>query len=157
MRKYYIIIGLLILAGIVYYTGLYTYFQRTEVYEALPDSGDSSQVENAAQTIVSGSFVGVDAIHKGSGTARIILDGTKQYLRLENFEVTNGPDLYVYLSESKTPGNDLQSLDKYLILGKLKGNVGDQNYEIPEPFRGYNTAIIWCQKFGVLFTYAIMR
>ncbi|OGN04524.1 MAG: hypothetical protein A3B99_00955 [Candidatus Yanofskybacteria bacterium RIFCSPHIGHO2_02_FULL_44_12b] len=107
--------------------------------------------------MVQGSFVEVDLVHKGSGTAKIIEADGKRILRLENFEVTNGPDLYVYLSESRTPGNDLKSIDKYIILGPLKGNKGDQNYEIPSPFVGYDTAIIWCQKFGVLFSYALMQ
>lgn len=144
----------------VFYFRFHTYFQRTEVNEALPSANSTpsgSFPSPTPRTIVSGEFVEVDAIHKGSGTARIIEQDGKQYVRFENFQVTNGPDLYVYLSESTTPTNDLKSLDKYLILGSLKGNVGDQNYEIPEPFRGYHTVIIWCQKFGVLFSYAIMR
>ena len=104
-----------------------------------------------------GSFVKVDAVHKGSGIARITEVNGTRYLQLENFEVTNGPDLYVYLSESKTPGGTLESLDKYFSLGPLKGNAGNQIYEIPKPFQGYHTAVIWCQKFGVLFSYAVMR
>jgi len=156
-----ILIGgfILIVAGIVYFTGLYTYFQSKEVNEELPMTSEQSQ----AQTLVQGTFVDVDAVHKGSGTARIIReenkiqDLSKQYLRLENFNVTNGPDLYVYLSESKTPGGDLQSLDKYISLGVLKENSGNQTYEIPPQFQGYHTAVIWCQRFGVLFTYAVMQ
>lgn len=143
--------------GVIYFMGLYTYFQSKEVNEPLPNYNGSSQTEAAPQTLFQGSFVGVDFVHKGSGTARIIQDGVKRYLRLENFEVTNGPDLYVYLSESQTPGNDLKSLDKYINLGRLKGNIGDQNYEIPDPFQEYNSVVIWCQKFGVLFTYAIIK
>ena len=153
MKKYFILGGLIIVAGVVYFTGLYTYFTGREVQDELPQGN----VQSTPLTVVQGSFVEVDVVHKGSGTARIITEGGKRYLRLENFEVTNGPDLFVYLSESKTPGGDLKSLDKYISLGQLKGNSGNQTYEIPEPFRGYDTAIIWCQKFGVLFSYAVMR
>ena len=63
----------------------------------------------------------------------------------------------MYLTESKTPGDSLESLSKYISLGLLKGNIGDQNYEIPAMFRGYDTAVIWCQEFGVLFSYAVME
>lgn len=155
-----IILGLIVIVVVVgladYYFGFHTYFQRTEVNEVFPavstdENGIGPKIE------IQGSFVDVDTIHKGSGTASIIEQQGKRYLRFEDFQVTNGPDLYVYLSESQMPGNDLKSLDKYINLGRLKGNVGDQNYEIPEPFRSYNTAIIWCQKFGVLFSYAIME
>lgn len=148
----------------VFYFRFHVYFQETVVNEALPTllpKTDADPMKSAEpvkpQTLVKGSFVEVDAVHKGSGTARIILQDDKRYLRFDNFQVTNGPDLYVYLSESKTPGGDLKSLDKYISLGLLKGNIGDQNYEIPENFQGYNTAVIWCQKFGVLFSYAVME
>lgn len=160
-----IIIFVLILAAVLgelFYFRFHTYFLRTEVNEALPGASLDNKntvpaVGAVSQTVAQGSFVEIDAFHKGSGTARIIMQEEKRYLRLENFEVTNGPDLYVYLSESKNPSNDIKSLDKYIILGPLKGSVGDQNYEIPEPFRGYDTAVIWCQKFGVLFSYALMK
>lgn len=160
MKKRVFIIGIAIVIIAVWaevsYFRFRTYFQRTEVQETLPPM-PLSQAGSAMRIIVSGSFVKVDLVHKGSGTARIIEQAGKRYLRLDNFEVTNGPDLYVYLAESKTPGNTLESLGKYISLGPLKGNVGNQTYEIPEPFRGYDTAVIWCQKFGVLFTYALMQ
>jgi hypothetical protein len=131
----------------------HTAFQRNEVQEALPSVSSAL----APLTVVQGAFVAVDGAHRGSGTARIISADGKRYLRLENFEVSNGPDLYVYLSESKTPANTLQSLGKYVSLGELKGNAGNQTYDIPDSIRGYDTALIWCQRFGVLFTYAVMR
>ncbi len=140
----------------LFYFRFHTFFQRTEVQETLPPM-PSGKTQVQARTVVSGSFVAVDAVHKGSGTARIVEQGGIQYLRLENFEVTNGPDLYLYLSESTTPGGSLQSLGAYINLGGLKGNAGNQTYAIPGSFRGHNTAVIWCQKFGVLFSYAVMR
>jgi hypothetical protein len=140
----------------VSYFQFHTYFQRTVVQETLPPM-PSDSTQQGSRTIVSGSFTEVDAIHKGSGTARIIEQNGVKYLRLENFEVTNGPDLFVYLSESKTPSNSLESISKYIDLGPLKGNAGNQTYEIPAAISGYNTAIIWCRKFGVLFSYAVMQ
>lgn len=151
----FVVIIMLVVVAVLsdlFYFRFHTYFQSNEVNEESPVA-----VTDDLNTVVQGQFVGIDMIHKGSGTAKIIEQDGKRYLRFENFEVTNGPDLYVYLSESKTPGNNLKSIDKYINLGPLKGNIGDQNYEIPEPFRGYDTAIIWCQKFGVLFSYALMQ
>ncbi|MEK7151694.1 MAG: DM13 domain-containing protein [Patescibacteria group bacterium] len=150
-----IVLTLIVVVAELFYFRFHTYFQTQRVSESLPVPSNS--MSDSLNTIVRGQFVEVDPIHKGSGTAQIIEQEGKRYLRFENFEVTNGPDLFVYLSESKTPGNDLKSLDKYINLGRLKGNVGNQNYEIPEPFRGYDTVIIWCQKFGVLFSYAVMQ
>ena len=93
-----------------------------------------------------GSFTGADSFHKVEGTAKILSTDDKVYLSLENFKSTNGPDLKVYLSEDK-------SAISYINLGELKGNIGNQNYEIPEgtDLSKYKYALIWCEQFSVLF------
>lgn len=154
MKRYYFLAAILVVSGVIYYTGLYTYFIRKDVQELMPVASD---ITKASEVLAIGSFVEVDLIHKGSGTAKLLKVDGKRVLRLEDFSVTSGPDLYVYLSESKTPAGNIKSLDKYLSLGLLKGTSGNQNYEIPEPFRGYDTVVIWCQRYRVLFTYAVMQ
>jgi electron transfer DM13 len=93
-------------------------------------------------------FVGVnDGIHNAEGDAKVIqLDDGSNILRLENFKSTNGPDLYVYLSTDKAASD-------FVNIGRLKGNMGNQNYEIPEgtDLSKYDTVLIWCQAFSVLF------
>jgi Electron transfer DM13 len=99
-------------------------------------------------TTYSGTFVGVnDGIHNAEGMAKVIrLDDASMILRLENFKATNGPDLYVYLATDR-------SASDFVDLGRLKGNIGNQNYEIPEgtDFSRYDTVLIWCKAFSVLF------
>jgi hypothetical protein len=95
-----------------------------------------------------GNFVGAgDGFHNTEGVAKIIqlADGT-DILRLENFKATNGPDLYVYLSTDKTNADIVN-------LGRLKGNIGNQNYLIlaDTDITKYNTALIWCRAFSVIF------
>jgi Electron transfer DM13 len=95
-----------------------------------------------------GNFLGAgDGFHNAEGVAKIIqlADGT-DILRLENFKATNGPDLYVYLSTDKTNADIVN-------LGRLKGNIGNQNYLIPAgtDITKYNTALIWCRAFSVIF------
>jgi hypothetical protein len=98
-----------------------------------------------------GQFVGL-AGHSGTGDAGIFQnpDGSL-VLRFENFDIQNGPDLEVYL----VPGPDQTSLPEGSIhLGALKGNVGDQNYELPpgtELVPGAYTALVWCEAFSVEF------
>jgi hypothetical protein len=38
-------------------------------------------------------------------------------------------------------------------LGELKANIGNQNYEIPDgtDLAKYDTALVWCKQFSVLF------
>jgi Electron transfer DM13 len=95
-----------------------------------------------------GNFVGAgDGFHNAEGVAKVIqLTDGNYILRLENFKSTNGPDLYVYLSEDKTNADIIN-------LGRLKGNIGNQNYPIPAgtDLSKYNTALIWCRAFSVLF------
>jgi hypothetical protein len=98
-----------------------------------------------------GQFVGL-AGHSGTGDAGIFQnpDGSL-VLRFESFDIQNGPDLEVYL----VPGPDQTSLSEGSIhLGALKGNIGDQNYELPpgtELAPGAYTALVWCEAFSVEF------
>jgi hypothetical protein len=100
----------------------------------------------------SGSFTGADEFHFGRGTARLIPTAAGGYVvRFEDFEVRNGPDLYVYLSPS-TDG----SVDGGVELGRLKADTGNQNYDVPSGVDPAAAAsvVIWCKQFGVLFATA---
>jgi len=55
----------------------------------------------------------------------IPIEGGGNVLRLGDLVVTNGPDLYVYLSTDK-------SASDFVNLGRLKANIGNQHYQIPE-------------------------
>jgi hypothetical protein len=99
--------------------------------------------------LLTGEFVGVnDGIHNAEGMAKVIQidDASSMILGLENFKATNGPDLYVYLASDS-------SASDFVDLGRLKGNMGNQNYDIPEgvDFSIYNSVLIWCKAFSVLF------
>ncbi|MBI2063795.1 MAG: DM13 domain-containing protein [Candidatus Yanofskybacteria bacterium] len=119
---------------------------------------EPEQAEAAIKILKSGNFVDVDFIHKGSGRAFLLEypDGSK-VLRFEDFNITNGPDLFVYLAETTAPTGDLEGLGNYIDLGRLKGNAGNQNYELPAGIGNFNSVVIWCKKFGVLFPYAVMH
>lgn len=95
-----------------------------------------------------GNFVDAgDGFHKAEGIAKVInLADGRTFLRLENLKTTNGPDLYVYLSVGKDASDIVN-------LGRLKGNIGNQNYEIPAgtDLSKYNTVLIWCKAFSTLF------
>jgi len=104
--------------------------------------------ENQTNDMLTGNLIDAgDGFHMASGQVKIlqIPDGT-QILRFENLDVTNGPDLYVYLA------TDITAKD-FVSLGRLKANMGNQNYPIPEntDFEKYNTVLVWCQAFSTLF------
>src|SRR3989344_8446216 len=157
-KLWFVIIGVAVIAGGVYYFGLYTYFVKTEIHEELPRQGEApDSPASQMRTLAIGSFGEIDLIHKGSGQAKLIEINGKTFLRLENFSVTSGPDLYVYLSNSTKPTHNVKDLDDYADLGRLKATSGEQNYDIPPSAEGYRTAVIWCKQFGVLFSFAVIE
>lgn len=114
--------------------------------EGMPGQGESPSAP-AATVSRYGQFEGV-AGHRAEGTAKVVLAGGSEYLRFEDFEVTNGPDLRVYL----TKGGDVAG---GVHVAKLKGSRGDQNYDITGLGAGaYDTAVVYCQPFGVHFAHA---
>ena len=108
--------------------------------------------------VAQGAFKDGDSFHKGEGTAKVyrMADGS-HLLRLEGFKVTNGPDLHVLLAGNPAPRErqDLEQ-EKYYDLGKLKGNVGDQNYVVPSTvdLRLVRSVVIYCLPFHVVFSTA---
>ena len=126
--------------------------------ESTPEESSSTEDEQAPPPppsapvlLGAGQFVGL-AGHSGTGDAGIFEDPDGSLvLRFENFDIQNGPDLEVYL----VPGPDQTSLAEGSIhLGELKGNIGDQNYELPpgtDLAPGAYTALVWCEAFSVEF------
>ena len=105
------------------------------------------------EPLAAGSFHGV--AHKTSGTATIYkLAGGKRALRLTDFETSNGPDVQVYLVAA-TDAKDNETVTKagFVHLGALKGNKGNQNYDLPADLdlNKYRAVTIWCRRFGVNF------
>ena len=95
-------------------------------------------------TIYDGDFTSLNR-YSVTGDALVLTDGTEQrFVRFENFESTNGPDLKVYL---RADNGDAVSL------GTLSGNIGNQNYEIPADIDLdiFTTVQIWCERFSVGF------
>ena len=108
------------------------------------------------QIILKGSFYNL--AHLSSGEAAVYqLADSSRILRLQNFSVENGPDLYVYLVPiDPVPNASGSDIPGYYSLGRLKGNSGDQNYELPADLdlSQYKSVVIWCQAFAVPFAAA---
>lgn len=110
----------------------------------------------ALVVLKAGEIVGADAFHTGSGAAMIfeLLDGSR-VVRLENLDVINGPDLHLLLATGANPTGS-EDLGEYTDLGPLKGNIGNQNYDIPPNLDPavYNSVVIYCVPFHVVFAHA---
>ncbi len=117
---------------------------------------DESMPDQSPILLSSGMFVDADAVHKGSGNALLYqLANGEHVVRFEDFRTTNGPALVVYLARHPSPASASDVSDNgFLKLGELKGNVGNQNYPVPEgtDIAEYGSVVIWCELFGVLFS-----
>jgi hypothetical protein len=108
------------------------------------------------EVLAQGEFRSLE--HSSTGTAKLLrLPNGDRYLRFEDLDTSNGPDLVVYLSP-KPASDEWGGWDQgaYLDLGSLKGNVGNQNYLLPAnaDLSKYRSAVIWCRRFKVGFAVA---
>lgn len=87
--------------------------------------------------------------HPASGYVRVVETPEEQIIRYEDYDGTNGPDLYVYLAK------DLEATE-FVDLGLARGNKGNINYGVPldVDLDDYTYVLTWCKAFGVLFDYA---
>lgn len=119
----------------------------------------AATAQTAAEAVATGSFRDADASHRGSGMATIVQSPAGAVLRLSEFEVTDGPDLEVWLVKATGIQNsDDVKGSEWVSLGQLASNTGDQEYAIPEGtnIADYPSVVIWCEDFGVLFSTADM-
>ena len=123
---------------------------------APPAQGSGQAVPEKNVLVRAGRFESVR--HSVTGRAQAIdLAEGGNVLTLTNFEVDNGPDLRVYLVAG--PATTESEVTEFVDLGGLKGNVGNQQYELPNDLDvdRHSTVVIWCRAFSVLFARAPLR
>ena len=96
-----------------------------------------------------------DAEHGTDGVAKVLqLADGRRFVRLEGLATSDGPDLHVWVTD-RPSGGAWGSYDdgRYVRLGRLKANNGNQNYEIPAQadLAGLTSVVIWCDRFNVAF------
>lgn len=113
---------------------------------AEPENGPAGAVARSGPVeLATGAFVGADG-HAGTGTATVVEQpGGARVVTFTEFDVDPGVDIDVFLTA------DPESVDDRVELGNLKGNVGDQQYEVPggTDLRRYSNVILWCNPFTV--------
>ncbi len=118
---------------------------------ALVNRSVNEAAPSAATSEVLGTGMFASYAHETKGIAQILMVGNKKVLRLSSFATSNGPDVRVLLVK----GKDSQSFDAptAIDLGTIKGNIGDQNYDLPAYVNldEYQAVSIWCKRFNVTF------
>jgi len=122
-----------------------------ETVEAMDAAADAAMPGSPSPRLAGMFHMGAHDTH---GMAGVYDVGGRQILRLTNFATSNGPDVHVYLvAAADVTDNGTVKSAGYIDLGSLKGNVGDQNYDIPAgtDLSKYRSVTIWCARFGVNF------
>ena len=147
----FLVVGIVGLIAVWYLFRPELLFIDQTVNEELPGIKDSESEQFSL--LLEGQFRGIAHETKGSALIYELPDG-KHILRLMDFETSNGPDVHVYLVAIADAPNDATVKEAEIIdLGTIKGNIGDQNYELPEDLdlEKFRSVTIWCKRFGVNF------
>lgn len=109
------------------------------------DAEISAPIPTGVPAAASGNFMPTSGI-KVTGSAKIYLNGNQKEVRLEDFSVSSGPDLKVYLSKNATPTD-------FVTLGNLTTAIV---YAIPTQVNvsDYKYILIHCQQYNHLFAVA---
>lgn len=131
-------------------------FIDREVVEAMPgaaptqdaDAGEAPQGDEQAERIAGGTFKGIGHQALGSVGLYRLADGST-VVRLEDVDIQNGPDLFVYLVPEPDQSDDAGGVN----LGRLEGNRGSHNYPVPADVdaEDFSTVLVWCRAFSTPF------
>src|SRR3712207_5330917 len=162
------VVGALLAAVLVYLAvgvfGVQTLFYDTEVSEDFPVDAPAPEERGSPQAanpvaVSAGEFHAV--AHPGTGDAIVHrLEDGSHVLRLENLVIFNGHALSVFaVAAQDANGNETVQKAGSLNLGPLKGNKGNQTYELPAEFdpKKYRAVSMWCRRFSVNFATAPLR
>jgi len=153
-RKVWIAAGLVVAAVAWYAFRPELLFVNKSVSESFPASvaGNSTDAAANQMQVATGQFKGY--AHETQGNAGIYEVNCARVLRLTNFKTSNGPDVHVYLVAAPDVKDEATVKNAgFIDLGSMKGNMGDQNYDIPDTadLKRYQAVSIWCARFNVNF------
>ena len=147
---------ILVLIGVPVLLGAWWAFRPEKLFinEKVNESAPAA-LSSEPQPLYTGELEG--KIHPTSGRATVYKTaGGKQYLRLSDFSTSNGPYVHVLLvkPEDKALEGEIVKGDlDHVELGVLKGNQGDQNYDLPPTadLHQYQAVAIYCERFHAIF------
>ena len=146
----------LIVLGLVALTAAWAAFRPERLFvnqRVHEDLAPAGAMTTEPVALARGTFKTVHHDTKGTATVYRLADG-KTVVRFSEFMTSNGPDVHVYLVKAADATDDKTvSAAGFVDLGSIKGNVGDQNYEVPAGFDVSKpfAVTVWCKRFGANF------
>lgn len=156
-----LVVGAAVLAVAMYLFQPWALFTNVEVDEAIPagpaaasaSTGPSgAPASSGPETLASGTFISLD--HPTAGDVKIIETANgDRFVRFENFETDNGPDVKVWITNTSAKDAAAARDGSWVNLGDMKGNIGSQNYKLPADLNldDYTSVVLWCDRFSVPF------
>jgi hypothetical protein len=160
----WIVVAIVVVGGVF---GLYWFqpwkaFTSKTINEVLPSLGTPATTATGTPAapgnvlLAEGTMTSLE--HNTSGTAKLVrlADGRVQ-LVFENLSTSDGPDLYVWLTDQQVVSGHngwfIYDDGRYVELGRLKANKGNQVYDVPPgtDLNGLISVAIWCKRFAVGF------
>ena len=151
-RKKWILIGV----GVPVLIGLWWAFRPEKLWinQTVDEPAPFTSTADP-QPLYTGTLEG--KAHETSGRATIYkMTSGGEYLRLTDFRTSSGPDVHVLLArgDEDNLGQEIVKgkLDS-IELGSLKGNQGDQNYDVASSVNlsRYSAVVIYCERFHAIF------
>jgi hypothetical protein len=126
--------------------------------EPTPAAPEPTATPAEPVALKSGTFTFIDNLHNATGTATVyqLPDGSR-VLRFEEFEVSEGPGIYVLLANHPQPRNDGELFDQGQVeLGELTALSGNQNYPIPAELdlAEFNAVVLYCRPYTTIMSTA---
>ncbi len=145
--------------------GIQALFTEKRVHEAVPlvitenppnkdENTEKNLQDMGPRVIAQGSFEQGDSTYTIQGKAVITEQNGVRTLSFTDFDVTNGPDLFVYVVSSPSPDNNAVKeavrAGSFINIGELKGNIGNQTYILPPDLTLDKNSVIsiWCRRFS---------
>jgi hypothetical protein len=171
-----VIVGVLAVAGLAWFEP-WKLVTDEVVDEALPVVVTSSEPTGSAtpdatstttaappanRVLAAGEFISHEHETRGSAELVRLADGRLQ-LVLRGLDTSNGPDLRVWLTDQPviagTAGWRVFDDGHWVEVAKLKGNRGDQVYDLPASvdLATARSVSIWCKRFSVSFGAAELK
>lgn len=149
-KKLALVLGVLVVVG---GAGAWYAFRPERLFINQKVNEQFPTASAASNKLATGQFHSGAHETKGTATLFQLADG-KKMLRLTDFATSNGPDVHVYLvAADDAKDNDTVTKAGFVDIGSLKGNIGDQNYDLPAnaDLAKYRSVTIWCKRFSVNF------
>ncbi|QEE16280.1 DM13 domain-containing protein [Promethearchaeum syntrophicum] len=130
------------------------------VYYYLNPLGTGNQSVVSGTILSERTLIDMDSSHKGSGTVHVVeIDSDTIELQYINVEITNGPDLFVYLSKTESFSHTDDPIGTFVNLGELTYNSGNFTYTIQSSVQldDYHSVVIYCRQYSVIFAYAALN